>query len=69
VIRDVELNRPGICSQTLRSQFAMTEIARAHEHGEALGCEIFRNLKTDSLVGSGHEGDGSIQHGNLQVTM
>ena len=43
----------------------MPEVARPDEHGEAVRREILRDLKTDSFVGPGDQGDGFVLHSNL----
>ena len=65
LIRDVELERAGIRSDALRGRLAMLEVARPDEHGEAVRREILRDLKTDSFVGPGHQGDGFVVHSYL----
>ena len=65
LIRDVELEGAGIRSDALRGRFPMLEVARPDEHGEAVRREILRDLKTDSFVGPGDQGDGFVLHSNL----
>ena len=68
LIRDVERDRAGIPSHALRGRLAMLEVARPYQHGEAVGREILRDLKTDSFVGPGHQGDGFVLQRNLHST-
>ena len=65
LIRDVELEGVGIRSDALRGRLTIFELARPDEHGEAARREILRDLKTDSFVGPGDQGDGFILHRNL----
>jgi hypothetical protein len=62
LIRDVELEGAGIRSDALRGRLPFLEIARPDEHGEAVRREILRDLKTDSFVGPGDQGDGFVLH-------
>ena len=64
LIRDIELERAGIGSDGLRGLIPMLEVARSNQHGEAARREILRNLKADSLVGPGDQGDEFVLHGN-----
>jgi hypothetical protein len=43
----------------------MLEVARPDEHGEAVRREILRDLKTDSFVGPGDQGDRFVLNSNL----
>jgi hypothetical protein len=38
----------------------LLDIARAKQHRETVGQKIFRDLKADSLIGAGDEGNGFI---------
>ena len=62
LIRDVELEGVDVRSDGLRGRLALLEIARTDEHGEAVRREILCDLKTNSLVGPGDQGDGFVVH-------
>src|SRR5262249_11686126 len=62
VIRNVELEGASIRSDALRGRLPMLEAARPDEHGEGVPREILRDLKTDSFVGPGDQGDGFVLH-------
>ena len=64
-IRDVELERASIRSDALRGRLPRPEVARPDEHGEAVRREILGDLKTDSFVGPGNQGDGFVLHGSM----
>jgi hypothetical protein len=49
----------------LRGRLPMLEVARPDEHGESVRREVPRDLKTDSFVGPGNQGDGFVLHSNL----
>jgi hypothetical protein len=65
LIRHVELEgacvRPNLLGRTL----AALEIARPDQHSKAVYHEIFCDLKTDSLISPGDQGDGFVLHSNL----
>ena len=41
---------------------AALEVARPDQHGEAVRHEILGDLKSDSLIGPGDQGDGFVLH-------
>jgi hypothetical protein len=46
----------------LGRSLAALEIARPDQHSEAVCYEILCDLKTDSLISPGDEGDGFVMH-------
>jgi hypothetical protein len=44
---------------------AALEIARPDQHSEGVRREILCDLKTDSLISPGDQGDGFVLHSNL----
>ncbi len=68
-IRDVELERAGVSVDRPGRSIAVLEIARPEQHSEAVRREILRNLKTDSLISPGDQGDGFALHGNLPFSL
>jgi hypothetical protein len=40
----------------------MIEVARPDEHGEAMRREVLRDLKAESPIGPGDEGDALVVH-------
>ena len=55
----------GVRPNLLGRGLAALEIARPDQHGEAVRHEILCDLKTDSLIGPGDQGDGFVLHGDL----
>jgi hypothetical protein len=67
LIRHVELERAGVRPNLLGRSLAALGIARPDQHSEAVCHEILCDLKTDSLIGAGDEGDGFVLHSHLQL--
>ncbi len=61
----IELERPGVVFDRPGRRLAAREIARSHQHGETVACQILRDLKTDSLIGPGDQSDGFVLHDHL----
>ena len=64
-IGHVELKRDGALPDPFGCCLAALEIARADEHRKAVCHELFGDLKADSLIGSGDQGDALFMHGSL----
>jgi hypothetical protein len=64
LIRHVELERVGVRVNFPSRSRAALEIARPHQHREAVRREILCDLKTDSLISSGDQGDRFFLHGS-----
>ena len=62
LIRHVELERAGVRPNLLGRSLAALEIARPDQHSEAVCHEILCDLKTDSLISPGDQGDGFVLH-------
>ncbi len=62
LICDVELEGARVRSDAFRSLLPILKAARPNEYDEAMCREFFGNLKTDSFVGPGNQGDGFILH-------
>jgi Bacterial regulatory proteins, tetR family len=58
MIRHIELERACVRPNLLRRSLAALEIARPDQHSEAMCHEILCDLKTDSLISPGDQGDG-----------
>jgi len=54
-IRDVDLQRDGARANLLSSSITTLEVARSHQHGQALYDELSCDLETDPLIGSGDQ--------------
>src|SRR5229473_7438755 len=65
LIRHVELERASVRPNLLGRSLAAREIARPDQHSEAVCREIHCDLKTDSLISPGDQGDGFVLHSNL----
>ncbi len=65
LIRHVELERAGVRPNLLRRGLAAFEIARPDKHYKAMRREIFCDLKADSLIGPGDQGDRFFPHRDL----
>lgn len=65
LICDIDLKGAGIRSDALCGCLPILEVARPDKHGEAVCREILRDLKTDSFIGPGDQGDGVVLHSNL----
>ncbi len=63
--RHVELERVGVRPDLPGRGLAALEIARPDQHSEAVRGEILCDLKTDSLIRPGDQGDGFILHSDL----
>jgi hypothetical protein len=57
LIGDVKLEDSRIALDARRGAPSMLEVARSDEHGEALRRQILGDLKTDSPVGPGDQGN------------
>ena len=64
-IRHVELERDGARPDLLGRGLTALEIARPDQHGEAVRHEFLGDLKSDSLIGSGDQGDAIVVHSDL----
>ena len=64
-IRHVELESKCIRPNLPCSGLAAFEIARSNQHREAVCREILCDLKTDSLISPGNQGDRFVLHSNL----
>jgi hypothetical protein len=42
-------------------------VARPDQHGEPVADHVLGDLKTDSLISPGDQGDGFVLHGRLQL--
>jgi hypothetical protein len=60
VICHVELERDGVRSDLPGRNLAPLEIAHPDQHKEAMGHKVLGDLKSDSLIGPGDQGDGFI---------
>jgi hypothetical protein len=69
LIRNVELDGACIRSDALRGGLPMFEVARPDEHCEAMCREVLRDLKTDSFITPGDEGDRFVLHSNLLLAI
>jgi hypothetical protein len=65
LIRHIELERMGVRPNLLGRGLAALEIARPDQHSEAVCREILCDLKTDSLISPGDQGDRFVLHSNL----
>jgi hypothetical protein len=63
LVRHVELERAGVRPDLPGRGLAAYEIARPDQHSEAVAYEILCDLKADSLIGPGYQGDGFVLHG------
>ena len=68
LIRDVELEYASLCSDAFRGRLPMRKAARPDQHGESVRREILCDLKTDSFVSPGDQGDGFVRHSDLLHT-
>jgi hypothetical protein len=57
LIREVELEGAGVRSDAFRGRFPVLKVVRPHEHDEAVRHQILCDLKTDSFVCPGYQGD------------
>jgi len=57
LLRDVELECAGILSDAFCGILPSFKGARPDQHGKAACCEFLCDLKTDSFVGPGNQGD------------
>ena len=55
----------GVRPDLLGRSLAALEIARPDQHSEAVRREILCDLKSDSLIGPGDQGDGFVLHSHL----
>src|SRR5260370_4228819 len=65
LIRHIELERAGVRPTLVGRSLAAREIARPDQHSETVCREILCDLKTDSLISPGDQGDGFVLHSNL----
>ncbi len=66
MVGHVELHRVGGRPDLAGGGLAALEVARADQHGEAVGREVLGDLQADPLVGAGDEGDGRVGHVGLR---
>ena len=57
LIRHVDLKGDGARTNLLCSRITTLEVARPHQHSDALCDEFLCYLETDALIGSGDQGD------------
>src|SRR5260370_8108632 len=62
-IRHVELERDGARANLRGRGIAALEIARPDQYSEAVRHEFLCDLKSDSLIGPGYQGDAFVLHG------
>ena len=62
-IRNVKLKRDRARPNFLDRRLATLEIARPGQHSEAVRHKFLCDLKSDSLIGPGHQGDAPVLHG------
>jgi hypothetical protein len=67
-IRHVELERDGAGPNPLGRDLAALEIARPDQHSESVRRELLCDLKTDSLIRPGDQGDAFVVHAILPRT-
>jgi len=69
LIRDVELDGVGVCSDALCGCLPVFEAARPDKHGQTVRREILGDLKADALIGPGDQGDEFVLHNALLFAM
>jgi ligand-binding sensor domain-containing protein len=62
LICHIELEGAGIWPNLPGRGFATLKVARAKQHNEAMLHQILRDLKADSLIGSGNQDDRFFLH-------
>ncbi len=68
-IGHVDLKRDRAGADLLCSSFAALQIARSEVHRHAVGDEFFCDLKADSLIGAGNQGDACVTHGKSSLVI
>ena len=65
LICDIELDRAGVSVDGRGGSLAALEIARSYQHRETMCHKVLCDLKTDSLICPGNQGDEFVLHAVL----
>jgi hypothetical protein len=69
LICHVELKSVGVGPNLLGRDLAALEITRPNQHSQTMCGEIFCDLKTNSLVGTGDQSYGFVLHGHFSFSI